>query len=324
MEKFKELKEKFEEFIKTDLPRIAPKELFEPYSYIVHLEGKRVRPVMLLASNLCFGPIQRDALYAALAIELFHNFSLMHDDIMDKSETRRGLPTVHKKFNENSAILSGDALLILSYQLLEKIQNPTHFHSIFKLYNKTALEICIGQQLDMNFENELMVSEPEYLMMIEHKTAVLLATSMKIGAIIANASIEDQQAFYDFGLNIGMAFQIQDDILDTFGESAAVGKRIGGDICNNKKTLLFIFALANAHKVHKELLLQWTQTSEFLPEKVEEVRQIFIDSGAKDYAIKKRDSYYQQALESVRRSTISDNDKEYLISFAQKAVERVK
>lgn len=324
MDKFKDLKTQFEEFITSDLPKIAPKELYEPYHYIVNLEAKRVRPVMLLASKLCFTNLSKDDYYAALAIELFHNFSLMHDDIMDKSDTRRGLPTVHKKYGENSAILSGDALLILSYKLLEKIENKEHFLKVYSLYNKTAMEICIGQQLDMNFETEFSVSEPEYLMMIEHKTAVLLATSMKIGAILADASDADQKAFYQFGLNIGMAFQIQDDLLDTFGESAAVGKRIGGDICNNKKTLLYIFALQNAHKTHKELLLQWSQTNEFNDSKVEEITQIFIDSGAKDYVVRKRDNYYQQALGFIQSSSISEEDKNYLISFAQKAVDRIK
>lgn len=324
MDKFKDLKTRFEDFIASDLPKIAPRELYEPYNYIVNLEAKRVRPVMLLASKLCFDQLNKDDYYAALAIELFHNFSLMHDDIMDKSDTRRGLPTVHKKYGENSAILSGDALLILSYKLLENIKNKDHFVQVYSLYNKTAMEICIGQQLDMNFEKEFQVSEPEYLMMIEHKTAVLLATSMQIGAILADASETDQKAFYQFGLNIGMAFQIQDDLLDTFGERAAVGKQIGGDICNNKKTLLYIFSLQNAHKTHKELLLQWSQTSDFNEMKVNQITQIFKDSGAKDYVIRKRDYYYQQALVFLQTSSISLDDKDFLISFAQKAVDRIK
>lgn len=324
MDKFKDLKATFEDFIASDLPKIAPRELYEPYHYIVNLEAKRVRPVMLLASKLCFGNLHKDDYYAALAIELFHNFSLMHDDIMDASDTRRGLPTVHKKYGENSAILSGDALLILSYRLLENIENQQHFSQIYKLYNKTAMEICIGQQLDMNFEKEYQVSEAEYLMMIEHKTAVLLATSMKIGAILGEASEADQQAFYRFGLNIGMAFQIQDDLLDTFGETASVGKRIGGDICNNKKTLLYIHALLNAHKTHKELLMQWSQTKEFNEMKVKEITQIFKDAGSQNYVIRKRDAYYQSAVEAIMQTSIPMADKEFLISFAHKAVDRIK
>lgn len=322
--KFKEYKDLFDAFIASDLPKISPKELYEPYHYIINLDAKRIRPIMMLAAKSFFGEIDKDDLRAALAIELFHNFSLMHDDIMDKSDTRRGFPTVHKKYGENSAILSGDAMLILSYQLLQNIQNTDHFLEVYRLYNKTAVEICIGQQLDMNFENELNVSEPEYLMMIEHKTAVLLACSMKIGAILGNASEADKLAFYEFGLNTGMAFQIQDDLLDTFGESSAVGKRIGGDICNNKKTLLFIKALQNAHKTHRELILQWLQTSEFNEDKVSELTQIYIDSGAKEYTINKRNYYYDKAVKSIQNSSISEEYKKYLINFAQKAVDRIK
>lgn len=323
-EKFKNLKIEFEKFIESDLPRIAPNELYDPYRYIVNLDAKRVRPVMLLASKLCFGDLSKDDFRVALAIELFHNFSLMHDDIMDKSDTRRGHPTVHKKYNENAAILSGDALLILSYQLLEKLDNSKHFMEIYKLYNKTAVEICVGQQLDMNFEKEIEVSEPEYLMMIEHKTAVLLATSMKIGAILGEADEDEKTAFYNFGRNIGMAFQIQDDILDSFGEGAAVGKRIGGDICNNKKTILYIKAFQNAHKTHKALMYQWLQTNDFHQQKVDDIRQIYIDSGAQAYSIRLRDSYYETAVKSIKNTSISDADKAYLINFAHKAVDRFK
>lgn len=321
---FNEYKVKFEAFIADNLPKIAPKELYEPYQYIMQLEAKRIRPILMLATKSCYGHVVKDDMYAALAIELFHNFSLMHDDIMDKSDTRRGLATVHKKFSENSAILSGDTLLILSYQLLENIENTIHFLEIYKLYNKTAAQICVGQQLDMNFETEFNVIEPEYLMMIEHKTAVLLACSMKIGAILGDASEEDKKAFYQFGLNMGMAFQIQDDLLDTFGESAAVGKRIGGDICNNKKTLLLIRALQNAQSVQKDILMQWQQTTEFNDDKVRDITQIFIDSGAKNYVVNKRNYYHQLALDSIENISISSEMKENMINFANKAVNRIK
>jgi geranylgeranyl diphosphate synthase, type II len=321
---FTEYKVKFEEFLAENLPRISPKELYEPYQYIMQLEAKRIRPLLMMATKSCYGEVGNDDLKAALAIELFHNFSLMHDDIMDKSDTRRGLPTVHKKFSENNAILSGDTMLILSYQLLEKIENTAHFLEIYKLYNKTAAQICIGQQLDMNFESEFNVIEPEYLMMIEHKTAVLLACSMKIGAILGDASTEDKIAFYQFGLNMGMAFQIQDDLLDTFGDSAAVGKRIGGDICNNKKTLLFIRAIQNAQSIQKDILMQWQQTSEFNEDKVRDITQIFIDSGAKNYVVNKRNYYHQLALDSLSNISISEAMKENMIKFANKAVNRIK
>lgn len=321
---FTEYKAKFEAFLADNLPKIAPKELYEPYHYLMQLEAKRIRPMLMLAAKSCYGEVGSDDLKAALAIELFHNFSLMHDDIMDKSDTRRGFPTVHKKFSENSAILSGDTMLILSYQLLEKIENTAHFLEIYKLYNKTASQICVGQQLDMNFETEFNVIEPEYLMMIEHKTAVLLACSMKIGAILGDAPDTDKHAFYQFGLNMGMAFQIQDDLLDTFGESAAVGKRIGGDICNNKKTLLLIRALQNAQSIQKDLLMQWQQTTEFNDDKVRDITQIFIDSGAKNYVVNKRNYYHQLALDNIEQISISDEMKENMIKFANKAVNRIK
>lgn len=321
---FKEYKFKFDAFLADNLPKIAPKELYEPYHYLMQLEAKRIRPMLMLAAKSCYGVIENDDLKAALAIELFHNFSLMHDDIMDKSDTRRGFPTVHKKYSENSAILSGDTMLILSYQLLEKIENTAHFLEIYKLYNQTAAQICVGQQLDMNFETEFSVIEPEYLMMIEHKTAVLLACSMKIGAILGNASSEDKLGFYQFGLNMGMAFQIQDDLLDTFGDTAAVGKRIGGDICNNKKTLLHIRAMMTTQKIHKELLEQWQQTTVFNEDKVNDITQIYIDSGAKNYVVNKRNYYHQLAIDSVEKLSISTENKLNMINFANQAVNRIK
>lgn len=317
-------KDRFENYLETNLPKVIPNNLYEPYHYIMHLDGKRVRPMLMMAANDCFGPIEDEVMTTALAVELFHNFSLMHDDIMDKSDTRRGFPTVHKKYGENSAILSGDAMLILSYQLLERLENKPYFLEIFKLYNKTAVEICTGQQFDMNFETEVIVTEMEYLMMIEHKTAVLIATSLKMGAIIGNASKVDTELFYDFGLNIGMAFQIQDDLLDSFGEESSTGKMVGGDICNNKKTLLLIYALQNAHKTQKELLYNWLQTSEYNAHKIEEVTNIFTNSGAKNYTISKRDLYYKKAIDALEKSSISAAHKDILATFASKAVDRDK
>jgi geranylgeranyl diphosphate synthase type II len=319
-----EYKTIFENFLEKNLPKVIPNNLYEPYHYILHLDGKRIRPVLMMAAHACYKPLSDELMTAALAVELFHNFSLMHDDIMDKSDLRRGYPTVHKKFGENSAILSGDAMLILSYQLLERITDPRHFKEVYQLYNKTAVEICIGQQLDMNYENEVIISELEYLMMIEHKTAVLLAASMKMGAILADADANEKNHFYDFGLNIGLAFQIQDDLLDSFGLESITGKKVGGDICNNKKTLLFIYALQNAHKTQKELLYNWIQTKEVSHHKIEEVSKIFVDSGSREYTTAKRNSYYQMALASLEKMSISADHKDFLITFANKAVDREK
>lgn len=321
---FQQYQAVFDNYLEKNLPRVIPKELYDPYHYIMHLDGKRIRPVLMLLAHDCFKPLTDEVMRTALAVELFHNFSLMHDDIMDRSDTRRGFPTVHIKYGENAAILSGDAMLILSYQLLEKLKHTPHFHEIFELYNKTAVEICIGQQFDINFEQEVLVTELEYLMMIEHKTAVLLATSLKMGAILGDASKSDAKLFYDFGLNTGMAFQIQDDILDSFGTEEQTGKKVGGDIINNKKTLLWIFALQNAHKTHVELLYNWLQTKEDSMDKIQEVKQIFVDSGSLNYVTAKRDQYYQKAIDAIHNTSISQEQKDILISFANKAVDRIK
>lgn len=317
-------KQLFETYLENKLPKVIPTNLYEPYHYIMHLDGKRIRPILMMAAHESYAPLSDEVMTAALAVELFHNFSLMHDDIMDRSDLRRGFPTVHKKYDENSAILSGDAMLIVSYQLLEKIRHQPYFFDIYSLYNKTAIEICTGQRLDMNFENEVIVSELEYLIMIEHKTAVLLATSMKMGAIIARASSMDIESAYQFGLNIGMAFQIQDDLLDSFGDTAHTGKAVGGDITNNKKTLLLIYALQNAHKTQKELLYNWIQTTESSTHKIEEVTQIFQDSGAKNYVENKRNVYYEKALGYLDQMAISKEKKELFLNFAHIAVERDK
>lgn len=324
MRDFKEYKQIFEEYIGEHLPKVRPVELFEPYKYLMELDAKRIRPVMLMAANECYGTLDENVLTSALALELFHNFSLMHDDIMDKSDTRRGQPTVHKKFDENSAILSGDVMLILSYQLLEKLRNTNFFHDVFHIYNQTAIQICSGQQLDMNFEKEYNVTELEYLLMIEYKTAVLLATSIQIGAIIGGANATEQKWMYSFGKNIGMAFQIQDDLLDSFGNSAETGKKVGGDILNNKKTLLLIKALNSPNRYHKELINNWLQTSDYSEQKVDDFVRIYEESGSLKYCIQKRDYFYNLALEDLAKTTISEENKEKLIKFAKKSVDRIK
>ena len=323
MKEFVEYKTIIENYIDSNIPKISPAELFEPYKYILQLPSKRIRPIMLLAIHDCFKPMNDDALNCAMTIELFHNFTLMHDDIMDKSDTRRGMATVHKKYNENIAILSGDVLLILTYQLLEKQLQAPNFSEIFKLYNKTAIEICSGQQLDMNFESQFQISEMEYLLMIEYKTAVLLATSMKIGAILGNANAEDCDNIFKFGLNIGMAFQIQDDLLDSFGNTAETGKIVGGDICNNKKTLLMIKAMQSPNRYHKELINNWLQTQEFNEQKVSDFKTIFEESGAYKYVVAKRDVYYDKALAFLEKTSISESNKVQLTKFAQKATVRI-
>jgi geranylgeranyl diphosphate synthase type II len=320
---FEAYKNQFDTYLKENLPKLTPKELHEPFEYLMHLDGKRMRPILAMMANECFEVNPEETMRIGLIIEIFHNFTLMHDDIMDKSLTRRGKPTANNKYGDNTAILSGDAMLILSYQMLEKV-NPTYFQSIFSLFNTTASQICTGQQLDMNFEKEFEVSELEYLLMIELKTAVLLACSMKMGAIIGHASNEDLQHIYNYGLNTGLAFQIQDDLLDSFGETADTGKMKGGDIINNKKTLLLIKALQTNNKYDKQVLHNWLQTNEPNETKIIDILKIYEQSGARDYVIAKRNHYCQKAIDEINKSSISYENKIKLITFAQKSIERIK
>lgn len=224
-----------------------PKNLYEPLSYFLTLGGKRLRPLLTILSGELFGEKKENLLPAATAIELFHNFSLIHDDIMDNAPLRRGKSTVHEKWNPSIAILSGDVLLVKAYQLLSSY-SPNTLSELFLVFNKTAIEVCEGQQLDMDFENKEIVTEEEYIGMIRLKTAVLLGCALEFGAIISNASSIDRKNIYDFGLHLGLAFQIQDDILDLFGDPLKVGKQVGGDVLSNKKTLLSIVARSNANE----------------------------------------------------------------------------
>ena len=234
-------REEFLAHLKTSIAVKEPRNLYEPIDYILQLGGKRLRPVLTLIAADLFGGDYHKALPAAAAVEVFHNFSLVHDDIMDNASLRRGKATVHQKWNSNIAILSGDAMLICAYRLLESYP-PDTFAALVKLFSKTALEVCEGQQWDMDFETQAQVSIPQYLQMIRYKTAVLVGAALQMGAVIAGASIENQRLIYDFGVAIGLAFQLQDDYLDTFGDEA-FGKKIGGDILENKKTILYLKTL---------------------------------------------------------------------------------
>ena len=219
-----------------------PNNLYEPINYILKLGGKRLRPVLTLMTTEVFGGIAKKAMNAALSVEVFHNFSLVHDDIMDDAPLRRGKKTVHEKWDLNTGVLSGDAMLILAYQLFENYE-PKTFQSLAKLFSKTALEVCEGQQYDIDFETRNDVTISEYLKMIEYKTAVLVGAAMKMGAIVAKVSDEDQNAIYNFGRYLGIAFQLQDDYLDAFGNPETFGKQVGGDILENKKTYLVLKTL---------------------------------------------------------------------------------
>ena len=223
-----------------------PKNLYEPIDYILHLGGKRMRPILTLMAADIFSSNYKKALPAALAVEVFHNFTLVHDDIMDDAPLRRGKATVHEKWDISTGILSGDAMLILAYQYFENYE-PIIFQKLAKLFSKTALEVCDGQQLDVDFETRKDVTIDEYINMIRLKTSVLVAAALKMGAIVAETNELDANLIYDFGLNLGLAFQLQDDYLDTFGDAATFGKQIGGDIIENKKTYLYLKALEVAN-----------------------------------------------------------------------------
>lgn len=256
-----------------------PEKLYAPVKYILDLGGKRLRPALALMSAGLFTEDYKKAMPAALALEIFHNFTLLHDDIMDKADVRRGKSTVHHVWDENTAILSGDAAMILSYQHLSKLPNEV-FSEVFKVFNQTALEVCEGQQYDMDFETMDDVSLSEYLQMIRLKTSVLIAASMKIGAIIGGASAEEQDAMYEIGENLGLAFQLQDDYLDCYSDSQKFGKATGGDIVNNKKTYLLISALNSGSKGHVLELNKWIADSTSKREdKVQAVKEIYNQLG---------------------------------------------
>ena len=235
----------------------TPALLYDPIQYIMGMKGKRIRPLLVLIAYQLFDNKVEKALSSAIAIEMFHNFTLLHDDIMDNAPIRRGNLTVHEKWDNNAAILSGDVMMIKAYQLITK-NNSNNLHDILDLFSKTAIEVCEGQQLDMNFETQKNVTLGEYMKMIEYKTAVLLAASLKIGAITAGASKEDQDHLYKFGINIGLAFQLRDDLLDIFGSSEDFGKQIGGDILANKKTFLYLKSIQLADSSTKRVLQKYS------------------------------------------------------------------
>ncbi len=298
-----------------------PVNLYDPLGYILSLGGKRLRPAMLLAGNALFGGKPEEALKPALGIEFFHNFSLIHDDIMDKASLRRGKATVHKKWNENVGILSGDAMLVKAYQYISHVA-PEHLPAVLACFSETAMEVCEGQQYDMDFESQAVVTEEEYIRMIRLKTSVLLGAALKIGAITAGATQKEQQLIYDFGVNIGIAFQIQDDILDSFGDPDKFGKKVGGDILNNKQTLLMI-AVKNLADGPERLQLASTPQLDD-QDKVEAVKEIFEITGALAYAETKREAYYQRSLTALKAIDNQHPIKEELRYFAQYLVQRDK
>lgn len=284
-----------EEILKLDWKR-EPYGLYEPIEYTLAAGGKRVRPQLAMIGCQLFDGNENEVLPAALALEVFHNFTLLHDDVMDKAEVRRGRPTVHVKWDENTAILSGDQMLIEAYKLLSNVP-AAKLPTVLQLFNKMATEICEGQQYDVDFESQEAVNIEEYLHMIRLKTSVLLGTALQIGAYIAGADQEAQRAIYDFGINVGLAFQIQDDILDVWGDPATFGKAVGGDIACNKKTFVFLTALQMADIDHRKKLENWySRILTDNTQKIAAVKSIFEAVGVRKACEEKVNDYTETAM----------------------------
>ena len=299
-----------------------PKNLYEPIDYILQLGGKRIRPVLTLMATDIFSGEYKKALPAALAVEVFHNFTLVHDDIMDDAPLRRGMKTVHEKWNLNTGILSGDAMLILAYQYFENYK-PKIFRNLAKLFSKTALEVCDGQQLDVDFEIRNDVTIDEYINMIRLKTSVLVAAALKMGAIIAETNETDANSIYDFGLNLGIAFQLQDDYLDTFGNPATFGKQVGGDIIENKKTYLYLKALEIANKEDQQKLHYfYNQKLEENSMKIDQVTRVFYRNDIPKLIKEQIADYTNKAFETLKDLNTSDINKEKLRKFGLMLMKR--
>ncbi len=323
MQEFLQLQTLFEQFIHQNAFYQSPKELYEPVNYIMQLGGKRLRPALLLMGCRLFDTDASQALPAAYAVEIFHNFSLVHDDIMDAAPLRRGKPTVHQQFGTNTGILSGDVMLIYAYAYLTKVNKPLLIKDLVQIFNLFAIEVCEGQQLDMNFETQSNVTIPEYLKMIELKTAALIGGALELGALIGGAAPADAAQLAAFGRHAGIAFQLQDDLLDTFGDPAKVGKKPGGDIIQNKKTYLILKALEIADAPTKTELLQWMSTSpKDEREKIECVTAILqqLDIPQKVETVKA--SYMQTAYQHLEQVAGNEQIKEELGQLADKLANR--
>ena len=315
-------REQFISYLEEKTITKEPKNLYAPITYILGLGGKRLRPILVLMTSEIFGTDFKKAMDAAVAIEVFHNFSLVHDDIMDDAPLRRGKQTVHEKWNINTGILSGDAMLIKAYQLFENYECDT-FRSLAQLFGKTAIEVCEGQQYDIDFETRDDVTIAEYLKMIEYKTAVLVAAAMKMGAIIADAPLKAQKSIFDFGRNLGIAFQLQDDYLDAFGDPKIFGKQIGGDIIENKKTFLYLKSLEiGSFEQIRTLEQLYSIRPKDFTEKVNSVKEIFMTSGSVGLIVAEIESYTKKAFNALEELDISLDKKDLLKNFGKGLMQR--
>ena len=312
----------FLSYMKEQLPEKYPASLYEPASYIMQLDGKRIRPVLALLAADAVGGSFKNALPAALAVEVFHNFSLVHDDIMDDAPLRRGRATVHEKWDANTGILSGDVMLIWAYECLN-VYPGALFKELTSLFSATARKVCEGQQYDMDFPNQKLVTQKEYMQMIAYKTAVLLGCSLQMGALVGGASKETSLPFYNFGIELGLAFQLQDDYLDAFGDPETFGKQIGGDIIENKKTLLYLLAL-ELGSPEDAAALEWLfETNPTDPtQKIAQVKELFTTSGAVEQIQQQMKAYTQKALKEVDQFPVEEEKKEIFKAFALQLMDR--
>lgn len=319
---FEEIRKKVEQAVSGLRFEYPPKSLYDPIEYTLALGGKRIRPALVLMAYNLYKEQVEEALAPAVGLEVFHNFTLLHDDLMDEADKRRNKPTVHKVWNANTAILSGDAMLIAAYELIGKTDAP-HLKPVFDLFTQTALEICGGQQYDMEFETRTDVTEDEYIEMIRLKTAVLLACALKMGAILADAPAEDAEHLYQFGIHIGLAFQLQDDLLDVYGNTETFGKNIGGDILCDKKTFLLINAFRRADDRQRSELDRWIGTKPEHPEeKIAAVTYIYNELHLKELSEQKIEDYFARAMEHLDAVQVQPEKKAVLKQLSERLMNR--
>ena len=319
---YKELSEKVQQYFAEETFSGTPEHLYAPIAYTLEGGGKRIRPLLMLAAADCMGGDIEEARYAAVGLEVFHNFTLLHDDLMDRSPLRRGKPTVYRKWDENTAILSGDAMNILAWRYFLRLPHP-RLHEILKVFEQTSMEICEGQQYDMDFESRNDVSISEYMEMIRLKTAVLLGCALKIGALYADAKPQDVEHLYQFGIRIGLAFQLRDDLLDTYGDTATFGKQTGTDIRDNKKTFLLLSALEQADSELHEHLIRLCTTEPTNPdEKVVEVVKIYNSLKIRELTEQRIEELHREALHHLEQCSGSEMQKKVLFDIAEMLLKR--
>ena len=301
-----------------------PSSLYEPIKYVLDLGGKRIRPILMMLSYNLYKENPKTILSSACALETYHNYTLLHDDLMDEAPLRRGQQTVHTKWNNNQAILSGDSMLVLAYERLAQVDTK-HLQAVLNLFTETALQIGEGQQYDMEFEHRNDVTVDEYIEMIRLKTSVLLACATKMGALLADASAEDAENLYKFGEQIGLAFQLQDDYLDVYGDSKVFGKKIGGDITSNKKTYMLITAFNRANDKQRAELEEWINKTAFdTEEKIAAVTRLYNEIGVDKLAKEKMDYYYEQGKQYLQAVKLPEEQKKELLAYAADMMSRQK